>query len=98
MASMNEETIKQADDLHCPKCEGEIAYVQDIQNPQPITKGNIIVCGHCGIICKVGDSNLVQMTKEELDSLDKQSKAMLALAAGAVMTQIAKRRAGISEN
>jgi hypothetical protein len=46
----------------------------------------------------VGDSNLIQMTKEELDSLDKQSKAMLALAAGAVMTQIAKRRAGISEN
>jgi transcription elongation factor Elf1 len=96
---MSDDAIKQLDgSFHCPKCSGEIEYIQDIQNPQPIKKGNIVVCGHCGVISQVGDSNLVQMTKAELDALDKQSKSMLALMTASVMGEIAKRKAGISGN
>lgn len=96
---MKPDPLKQLDEtFHCPKCDGEIEYVQDLQNPQPVKKGNIVVCGHCGSISQIGDSNLVLMTKAQLDALDKQSKAMLAVAVGGVMSEIAKRKAGISGN
>jgi len=73
--------------MRCPVCEGVVEVVQDIQNPQPIQRGNIIICGHCGTICKVGDSNLVKMKKEELDALDEQSKGIIALACAGVMAK-----------
>ena len=62
------------DKLNCPVCEGEIDYVSDFQNPQPVKKGNVIVCGHCASILKVGDSNLVKMTKQEFNALDDRSR------------------------
>ena len=85
---MKTETVKElkpGDELRCPKCGGEINVVADIQNSQPVTKGNIVVCGHCAAVCKVGDINLLVMTKQEVQALDKQSKFMLGIACASVL-------------
>lgn len=85
---MNPETVKElkpGDELRCPKCGSEINVVADIQNSQPVKKGNIVVCGHCASICIVGDFNLLLMTKEEVKALDQQSKFMLGIAAASVL-------------
>ena len=68
-------------------CENPIEMVSDFQNPQPVKKGNIIVCGHCGSILRVGDGGLVKVTKEEFKALDKQSKYIV----GTLVTTILGR-------
>lgn len=78
---MNEENdgIKQLDEvLNCPSCQLEITFLKDLVNTQPVQRGNLVVCSGCGTICKVGDSNLVKLKREEFVALDSQSKATLS--------------------
>lgn len=80
--------------LICPACEGRIEAVADLQNAQALTKGNIMICGLCGTICKIGDSDLmIRVTKEELDALDAQSKGAIALGVAGVMHRLAQEKA-----
>ncbi len=63
--------------MHCPVCEFVIACIGDVQNPQPVKKGNIVICAGCGNVLEVGDSNLIKMTKETAATLDNQTKALI---------------------
>jgi hypothetical protein len=71
--------------LHCPACSLEITYVQDVQNPQPLQKGMILVCGECGVPCELGDSDLRKLTKEDIAALDPQSRSTLFMLSASVM-------------
>lgn len=65
--------------MHCPSCEGVIEHLMDIQNTQPVRKGNIVICGLCATVCKIGDSDLVKATKEDIAALDAQSRSMIIM-------------------
>lgn len=73
--------------LRCLQCEAEITQLADFQNTQPVKKGNIVICGECAAIHKVGDSGLVKFTKEDFGKLDKQSQSQV----GMLVTSILKR-------
>lgn len=90
--SMNGDIKTLSEPLTCPQCEQEITSLKDIQNAQPVKKGNLIVCSNCGTICKVGDSNLVKITKKEMAALDPQSRHLVGALALSVLAQIAKEK------
>lgn len=71
----------------CPQCEATIEAISDVQNAQPVKKGNIVICWNCAALLKVGDSNLVRFTKPEFAKLDEQSKNRIAI----TVTSILKR-------
>jgi hypothetical protein len=69
----------------CTQCEAEIEAISDLQNPQPIKKGNIVICWNCAALHKVGDSNLVPFTKPEFAKLDTASKNRIAMTVTAIL-------------
>lgn len=73
----------------CLQCESSIENISDIQNPQPVRKGNIVICWNCAALHKVGDSGLVKFTKPEFSKLDEQSKNRIAV----IVTSILKKNA-----
>lgn len=88
---MNEDqTIREVSNMVCPACNGPIEFIKDIQNPQPVRKGNIVVCGHCATILKIGDSNLIRCSQEEVKGLDSQSRALIAQLVMGVLQKKAK--------
>lgn len=85
-----------AEKLTCPVCEESLDYLQDVQNPQPLSKGNLIVCGLCGAVLEVGDSALIKAPKETLVALDEKSKALLKMLVTSVLAKSAVERTGIA--
>lgn len=69
----------------CLQCESEIEMVADLQNPQPVKKGNIVICWNCAALHKVGDSGLVKFTKPEFAKLDSQSKNLIAMTVTSIL-------------
>lgn len=85
-----------AEKLTCPVCEEAMEYLQDVQNAQPLAKGNLIVCGLCGAVLEVGDSSLIKAPKETLMALDEKSKALLKMLVTSVLAKSAVERTGIA--
>lgn len=83
MAEIRE--LKEGDELFCLTCESKITQIADLQNKQPVKKGNIIICGECAAIHKVGDSSLVKFTKEDFAGLDNQSKSLIAMTVSSIL-------------
>lgn len=75
----------------CLQCESEIELIADVQNPQPVKKGNIVICWNCAALHKIGDSALVKFTKPEFAKLDDQSKNLIAM----TVTSILKRNSKV---
>lgn len=71
--------------LHCLSCDSEITMVSDLQNTQPIHKGQIIICAECAAIHKVGDSDLIKFKKEDFEGLDVQSKNIIAMTVTSIL-------------
>lgn len=85
-----------AEKLTCPVCEQSLDYLQDVQNPQPLTKGNLVVCGLCGAVLEIGDSALIKAPKETLMALDEKSKALLKMLVTSVLAKSEVERTGIA--
>jgi len=78
-------------DLVCPQCETILNYGVDLQNSKKQTKkGDIFLCSNCGAASRVGDSNLVRMTRDDIGKLDTLTQANLVRAATAIQMQRAK--------
>lgn len=75
------------DSLRCIVCETEITVLADIQNSQPVKKNNIVICGECATIHKVGDSGLVKFTKEDFKGLDPQSRATIGTTVATILAR-----------
>lgn len=71
--------------LHCLSCDAEITMVSDLQNSRPFHRGQIVICGECAAIHKVGDSDLVKFTKEDFNGLDAQSKNIIAMTVTSIL-------------
>jgi hypothetical protein len=69
----------------CLQCEAEIEAISDVQNAQPVKKGNIVICWNCAALHKVGDSGLVKFTKPEFAKLDTASKNRIAMTVTAIL-------------
>lgn len=82
--------IRRVDTLNCPACEVGIQFIRDVQNPQPVKKGNIVICSNCATVCKVGDSNLVRCAQEEIAAMDEQSRKTIAVLVLGVLQKKAK--------
>ena len=81
--------VKDIEPLHCLTCDNEITQLTDFQNTQPVKKGNIVICGECAAIHKVGDAGLIKFTKEDFSGLDQQSRDQI----GKLVTSILKNNA-----
>lgn len=79
------EPVEIKEPLHCLSCDSEITMVSDLQNGRPVHKGQIIICGECAAIHKVGDSDLVKFTKEDFNGLDAQSKNIIAMTVTSIL-------------
>lgn len=69
----------------CLQCESEIEMIADVQNPQPVKKGNIVICWNCAALHKVGDGGLVKFKKPEFAKLDAQSKNIIAMTVTSIL-------------
>lgn len=69
----------------CLQCEAEIEAISDLQNPQPVKKGNIVICWNCGALHKVGDGGLIKFSKFDFAQLDEQSKNKIAMTVTAIL-------------
>jgi hypothetical protein len=79
--------------FRCPACEAALTAVTDVQNAQPLQKGNILICSFCGTVGKIGDgTGLVRVTKEEIAEMDQQSRSMIMMTVASIMSRIAKQR------
>ena len=83
MAEIKE--LKDADALHCLTCGEAITQLADLQNKQPVKKGNIVICGECAALHKVGDSDLVKFTKEDFAGLDQQSRSLISMTVASIL-------------
>lgn len=92
MKETSKDGIKRVDTLNCPACETAIHFIMDVQNPQPMKKGNIVICSNCATVCKVGDSNLARCAQEELVAMDEQSRKTIGILVLSVLQKKAKEK------
>jgi len=90
MAEMRE--LEEKDALHCLTCGSPITMLADLQNAQPVKKNNIVICGECAAIHKVGDSDLIKFKKEDFAGLDEQSKNLIAMMVSSILHNKAVKR------
>lgn len=83
MAEIRE--LNEADALHCLTCGSVITQLADLQNKQPVKKGNIVICGECAAIHKVGDNDLVKFSKEDFNGMDEQSRSIIAMTVTSIL-------------
>lgn len=84
---INVKPLSESDHLICLVCETEMTHVADLQNPQPLKKGNILICGECATIHKIGDSGLVKFTKEDFKGLDPKSRATIGTTVATILAR-----------
>lgn len=65
----------------CPRCKQQIVQAQDVtpDSSQQFKKGKLIVCSGCALICRVGDSTLIPVSKQEVLSYPPRIQLMLAV-------------------
>ena len=66
----------------CPRCKEKITQAQDVTPgaSNVFRKGKLIVCGNCALICMVGDSKLIPVSKRQVLSLPPRTQMMLLIA------------------
>lgn len=85
--------------LTCPNCRTNLIFGKDVQNAKRQTKkGDIMVCSNCSMVSRVGDGGLVQMSREEIGKLDKQTQFMLGVAVASVLNAQDEKKPLVSVN
>lgn len=57
-----------------------------------------MVCSNCSMVSRVGDGGLVQMSREEIGKLDKQTQFMLGVAVASVLNAQDEKKPLVSVN
>jgi ferredoxin len=93
---MSESTIEKPyavpDGPECPRCKEKITQAQDVtpDASNVFKKGKLIVCGNCALICRVGDSTLIPVSKRQVLAMPPQTQMMLMVCC----KKIAESKAG----
>jgi hypothetical protein len=76
----------------CPRCHEVIVEAQDVSPgaSQQFKKGKLLVCGHCALVCVIGDSKLLPVSKRQIKSLPKETQKMLWVTCNMVAARIAE--------
>jgi hypothetical protein len=76
----------------CPRCHQQILEAQDVTpgSSNVFRKGKLIVCGSCALICKVGDSKLLPVSKKEVLTYPPQIQLMLMACCRKIAEHIVK--------
>jgi len=76
----------------CPRCKQQITLAQDVtpDSSNVLRKGKIVVCGSCAMICRLGDSTLIPMTKKQVMALPKLTQQMLLATCLRIADSVAK--------
>ena len=63
----------------CPRCHEVIIEAQDVtpESSNVFRKGKLIVCANCALICKIGDSKLIPVSKKEVLTYPPRTQMML---------------------
>jgi hypothetical protein len=74
----------------CPRCGQKITTAQDVtpDSSNVFRKGKLLVCGSCALICRVGDSKLIPVSKKEVLSYPPRIQAMLLITCKRVAASI----------
>lgn len=94
---MNEQPTGQPYDIpggiECPRCKQKIQFAQGVTPGagNQLRKGQILVCYQCALICMVGDSTLIPMSKGQVQSLPKMMQAQLLAVCRKVAEEATKR-------
>jgi hypothetical protein len=78
----------------CPRCHEVILEAQDVtpDSSNVFRKGKLIVCGSCALICKVGDSKLLPVSKKEVLTYPPHIQLMLMVTCRKIAEYIAKNQ------
>jgi hypothetical protein len=78
----------------CPRCHEVILEAQDVtpDSSNVFLKGKLIVCGSCALICKVGDSKMIPVSKKEVMTYPPQIQFLLMVTCKKIAESIVKNR------